>query len=525
MLARMKTELQDTDSRHIVIGFDATPFQISNAASFAVVKHRLTTDYCGPNCWNGEALDPSVKCKDIILHTFDSFTDQIQVPNFAIINRSAYTSAKAYARFLTKWHKEHQRRITWSHAEYRRQMILALRETVHKLVLHPTDPRTRGICIRLMKTNADTERVIEKLQLDPRIKVIPYMAGASHESVEDTIEREAPDGPYVVFVTGAARMADLFPQHCTAFIDWTETISNQVALMQGSYGRACGYGEPRTVVMNKKSITWMQNYIASKGKLTMHLGPQSTRPSATRQGAPNINIRLGQEEAAKDARIANKFASIQREILDKVPFVIGADGQPSMVIGRQRLASNPQKGHVPFWRIMNESTLRHIERNYTSLLPEIAFEPHILRIGEESKSRRGATMRVAAHSTLAGYGKVGLRNLKDWVDKSYRSDNMQVKGKYSYLPSDATGRNPGEIEAGVQPQLWVTPNLRKKRWELRVIVLRLKTAVPGMNRSDGDILPSSKDMNFDWCSEEQQLEIEEREAAVRAAHAARRRTT
>lgn len=505
MISAMKEEMRSVDERHLIITFDATPFQISNATKFCVVYHRLADNYCGPNCWLGRKIDPDVTTKDVKLHTFATFADDCGVPDFGLINRSAYWSQRAWEKLRITVNKKRQaegkRAILWKHQFYQRRMREALRDAIHKVLLTPRDSRTRGICIRFLKTNDSSEELLSKMNLDPRIKVIPYMEGRGTESVEEAIDRNAPSGPYVVFVTGAARMADFFPQHCTVFWDWTETVSNHIALMQGMYGRACGYGEPRTVVMNDRSISFIRHYLQSDGKFMMKPGKQCSVPSGVRTGAPRINVRLD-VEGCTDPKMASVYERIQSLIVDKVPLL--ESGPHALRRVRSGL------GYTPFWSILNESVLEYMETNFAELIPEVAVAPRILRPGVSVVSKRGHPMRIAMDPSRPGYGKVGLRNLGLWKDKAYRSQNMREKGKYFMFSrqTDNTGRD--EIEGGVQPQLWLCEDWKQRKWRLVAVVVRLEYAVPGRNPNSGEIFAAESNMWFDFHSNDQQQEVRDR---------------
>lgn len=493
MLRNMEREVRDIDDHHTIIAFDATPFQIANS-EFHVVNHRLTADYCGPNCWSGLKLDPAVKTKDLSLFTFQEFADEHAIPDFAMIHRGAYATARAYKKFIATWNKTHDTEIDWSWTEYRAEVEATLRKAIHRLILRPRDGRTRGICIRIMKRNDDTKDLIARLNLSERIKVVPYMANSAQISVEDAINYEAPTEPYVVFVTGAARMADFFPQHCSHFFDWTETVSNQIALMQGMFGRACGYGEPRTVIMNERSIKYIRRYVMTDGNYMMKPGPQCSTPVG-RRGAPNINIRIGVDKC-DDPVIAKIWQEISDRILSRMPYHNGIT------------LTEARKGidYVPFWSIFNERRLRHIETHYATLT-DCSIEPHILRRDEISLSRRNVEMQLAVDPSRAGWGKVGFRDITVWRDKAYRSEGMQVKGKYFYqIGTHNTGRDDKEI-GQVQPQLWLEVN--KGGYELIAVVMRLQTAVPARN-VPGLILAAEEDLWFDHHSEERQLIVVDR---------------
>ena len=530
-------KMQNHDQNHKLIVFDATPFQIFNASGFARVMHRLGANYCGPNCWGGEPIDPTVTTKDVQLYTMERLAEKYAIPDFALISRKADHSAAAFARWLQKHNKQQRKPLVVTYTNYRRRIRVALREAIQAILNDPTNSRTRGIALRILPANKPSQQFLTECKLDSGITVIPYMNNAGQLTVEEAIEKAAPKGKYVVLVTGAARMADYFPQHCTHFIDLTDNVSNQPSLMQGSYGRMCGYGEPRSLIMNERAIGSIDAYIKSQGMSTMRLGKQVSAPLGG-IGAPKMNIRLHCERnspAMRHPLIASAIKKLQSRVIDHIPLVYRPDGVPRLRPLAIMCGDRFPGGWSPFWNIFNEKVLLAIENEWKVVLPDVGMPPRILRPSDGKIQVGGFSLEIKQNSDLPGFGFIGLRNKKYFDEQDYRTQGMNVKGKFTRpvgerdpLRTDKGMRTQTvnsarqEIAGGVQPQIWMMPNEKLHKWEVSAVVLRLKNAARGRRANPTEIY-AAKENHWLTHHGEDQIEIVYIRAEEQAEKTRRRR--
>jgi hypothetical protein len=207
-----------------------------------------------------------------------------------------------------------------------------------------------------------------------------------------------------------------------------------------------------------------------------------------------MNIRLSREKMLADPVLAPVYQLVQQTIIDKLP----SPKKMDLIAARRTL---PNDGYVPIWKCFTADILQYIEENRQTLLPDIAAMPEILRPGVSQVTKRGVPLSVDMQPDRPledGYGGIGVRNLQDYLNQEYTSQNMQAKGKYSNIPTDNTGRS--WIAAGVRPQLWLNPANHK--WRLEVVVLRLRFAVRGANsqRGEGEIMAAHDDLYFQYHS-------------------------
>lgn len=231
----------------IFIGISATPFELTGLSELWKVKMKLSPSYSGFNFFNGEPIDSSIKTKPPHIFDLTSFGRQFNIKHLETIDIKA-----------------------WSKGEHDNRCIPALRKLIYKIAALPlkNGADRRGICIRAMTNNSETEKLLQELALDrDRIHVISYFGNKNKGmSVKRAIaEYELTNKPYALFVTNKARLGDAFPSEVDYFLDFSKETSTLNALLQGLLGRACGHNKESSVLMSDKNVCTLRRYVDSHG--------------------------------------------------------------------------------------------------------------------------------------------------------------------------------------------------------------------------------------------------------------------
>jgi hypothetical protein len=376
-------ELKSTTSKNIFIGFSATNWELCNLPNVAQVYHRLGPDYCGFNLFNGQLVDPRVTVKPLRYHGVTDFQKRFGFTRLEEVRNNCYDDAKAFTnnRVLAKLH-----RGSWNYQRFVEEMFADLihwalgvappKGYYHNQPIEPNPQHGKGLAVRFSRNNQRADAFIGELRklLDPTIDIIRYFGGGNSVRVKEAIERRPNrTGPYVVVMTAAGRLADAFPASCTYFIDLTHQTQNYTALMQGSVGRATGYGKNSLVVLSDGNASALTRYVTSQG--SAEAGKVSPRVVQARGlGRPHVAIHLIRDLIA-DAMLLAKFAELETELRKVCYKFKRGDTWP---IGRKGFLGRPCR----IWDIFDEATLDYIEDNAASLLDKLdnnAF--HLLRPG------------------------------------------------------------------------------------------------------------------------------------------------
>jgi len=142
-----------------------------------------------------------------------------------------------------------------------------------------------GMVIRVARKNDWADNIVDYIkmymeeelpvQVFERFKFVKYYREGHSQiklwngktktiTVEDAINgelKEDEDAPYVVFVTGDARMGTCFPKSTGYFLDLTRESSTSSAELQGIFGRACGWKRDTVVFGSADLYASLNNYL------------------------------------------------------------------------------------------------------------------------------------------------------------------------------------------------------------------------------------------------------------------------
>lgn len=293
-------DIADASKKDVFIGFSATPFQYTSLGAIDIIPQYLGEDYHGPNWFAGEIHDPTAKT-----------TQQKVIPLESVMGELGEVVPNAF--HYVNIFDELKDRITVADniLDYRTKVV----QVVRKFILQTLQGYTRtGMVVRWVNDNQCTREFISKLKLDD-LTVIPYFGENAHHDVKETIDRFVGDTDqnYVIFVTGAARMADAFPSDVKFFADFTVESSTLASLLQGLYGRSCGYNKSSTVFLSNGNYEAIMEYIRTKGKYVKHPHESVVVEKKKRGRKPMCWIF---NSDSSDALVQHIFQRLQTEIVD-----------------------------------------------------------------------------------------------------------------------------------------------------------------------------------------------------------------
>lgn len=439
----MRQVLDEIDRRlggspHVFVGLSATPYELVDLGQLWKVHLRLSPSYSGFNFFNGHTIDTSVATAPPTLLDMSQlgaivgapFLDQVDLGVF-------YADDRRFRAWATKTS------YTGGQEQYKSDCIAAMRRAILH-VLQGFEGQPLGICLRALNNNSHSDDLVARLNLpNDQVEVVRYFGSESRgQSIKQLLaSRERPDLPVVILVTNRARMADAFPASVTHFIEFSKRAADRNSLLQGLFGRACGYGKHSTVVMSADNIAQLRLFERSKGASS---GLKPSRHSVeTRSRRPSLGsfIKLNVYDAAVQAdSILREFLHrIQSEVID--PICRGP--------GRDLRASFPRGGHsrrVPMARIAEDlDFFNHLESSGGSLFPLVEGEIDPVRPGESIRHDASPGGRAVFDVDVQGRCQVGLR----W------SDGDEVRG-------GVTGRGRGQrdgatvndrLDAVLEPQI------------------------------------------------------------------------
>jgi hypothetical protein len=372
ILNSIRDVLMDDGQGHIFVGFSATPWQLEGLSDVVKINHCLGDTYCGFNYWNGQPIDPDASVRPPDYLGYAEFAKMSGIPDFARINRSAYSSIGGF----TKWNAEKRGKtkpFNGTYNAYCTMVSTALRDAIHWLLVGVNPKRGRGGCIRFCRRNDSVDTLLKVLKLDPAIQIVKYTGSGGEESIREAIDRLAPDQnrPYLVIVTGAARMADDFPAHCTYFLEFSDRITSLTALMQGLLGRACGYDKDTLVILADRNADEVDRFVFTKGRVTgLPASMDTVSDNKPARGGPRRTLSLNLSENPRlreDPYLTQILYTLEESVVRTA-----AHKSPDTLVGSPTPA---------FWDTLTEAVFTYIETHQSRLFPEYSEPFRLLRPG------------------------------------------------------------------------------------------------------------------------------------------------
>jgi hypothetical protein len=205
----------------------------------------------------------------------------------------------------------------FGHTDYRRQMEAGIADAVVSLFAHKPH---KGLLMRLVVDNKMMEEFIPRLvhELTKRhhgdIKIVRAF-DIEHETVDELLDINdvGPDDRYIYIPTARARMGDTFPTGCDLGMDFTYKSNTLASLLQGVFGRVCGYGKDPTILLSDYNAQVIRGYVENDNfpMPGMKLLPHASTRSGRRRHFPVDLANHGHipEIAAMAKRISKKLVN------------------------------------------------------------------------------------------------------------------------------------------------------------------------------------------------------------------------
>lgn len=335
---QIANDLQEDGRGDIIIGFSATPWQLTNLSKIWKVRHRLSDNYCGLNFFNGEKIDPDANCSRPRILCPVSFCAESGV-DLSYVSRSAFRKSERFHEIRQRQRKNGPRlhevdlRDYASHQDYKEDCFAAIAQSMNWCLVNgkPCGESGTGLFIRFCTNNDDLiefENGLRRNGLKEDIKFLSYSGSNVRNKAYKFImndEHVKAGKPFVILVTGSGRMADRFPANIKYYFDFTET-SNDTALIQGTHGRATGNNKgnpPPWVFFVGKLAEHLRGFINGMG--VPFKKPHSDTVLLTEDGKPvprNENkhsIVMLYEHAEADPEIMGVWEWFEKEIVYSIP--------------------------------------------------------------------------------------------------------------------------------------------------------------------------------------------------------------
>lgn len=266
----------DRQSPNFLVGLSATPFDSYEIEDLFKVRQKIGKGYVGPNAFGGAPIDPSVQGR--IPETY-GFSTIAKIPGFQPFSEISWLLGQREKPINpeitpTVLDEDGQRR-SLTISEKRSYGAKMLRDLLKLMVLGTAKKKNKrvGALLRLAGSKHETETILDDMRVDgpnSPYNVIRFFgdhaeAGADVKRVIAEATANDPR-PYLVVVVGKGRMGDAFPQEVEVGIDLSRKPADMNAVLQGVFGRMCGYGKSGArVVVSDVAEKMIKDYVRSNG--------------------------------------------------------------------------------------------------------------------------------------------------------------------------------------------------------------------------------------------------------------------
>lgn len=238
------------------IGISATADEVLSrnvASEWHFIDLPLCKGYVGPQSYNGFKLPASADYIEILPVNMEinQWMAENGISFTPAFSRKAYLKPEGFCavkyglppKKATTFYHQNADAIDSMHLQYRKNFEAAMLSMFRRLF-----QRTRSITIRAFNDNRHTLALMTALNAhksaDDNFVLAPFFKDQSRANKSANVKEYLagfPDQQVVLFVTADARMGCAFPASNNVFIDLTESASYTSTIIQGVYGRACGY--------------------------------------------------------------------------------------------------------------------------------------------------------------------------------------------------------------------------------------------------------------------------------------------
>lgn len=382
--------LVNENSNHIWIGLSATGYDFSHLTGIDVIRQFIGDGYCGNNMLHGEVYDKDAV--SVITPTLISFDD---IGTFYECEKLTDVKPRLVCD-IDNYKKDPQiiNGKKMSYSGYREYCIDLVIEFIKAtLIDNDEDDKKILMYFRWSHRNDFTDMLSKRISKALDVGVIEFRTTSlsTHSNTKSISKRidDIGEKKAIIFVTGSGRMADSFPPCVKYYVDFTDRIRYQSTLIQGTAGRATGYGKNSVIFMNRRHIGLLKKWYKT-GKYVMRPTKNLELSEAIGGGRFKTNITISDNDVPADFVKAITDDVIRRNLSNKVS--ITKKGKLPIALASRKsrqerglMASG--RGYTEIHNVLTEKVWQYIESN-TGIT--------ILRTGE--------TTDVDDNEKLSGYG-------------------------------------------------------------------------------------------------------------------------
>lgn len=457
----------DRESPNFLVGLSATPFDSYEIESLFKVRQKIGEGYVGPNAFAGERIDPTVQEKMPKTFSFSDIAGAMEIAPFSEISWLLGLRKSPLNKNINPTVTDEngaQRELTIS--ERRSYGAKILRRLVNVFVLQNSKKRGKKIggLLRLAGSNEATERILDDMRVegsDSPYNVIRFFG--DHASRGSDVKRAIKEAtkndprPYLVVVVGKGRMGDAFPPEVEIGIDLSQSPADMNAVLQGVFGRMCGYGKSNALVVMSDTAKKMVNEYSNSLGATENF-------SKSRHAVTNV-IKKGRRAAQTYIHISEEAiaSSPENSPLKRFQALID-DYLAQNLPGETKSVSVPSRKDVYFElaEAMEKTGLvEYVAANYKDIDPNMKESPRIVKPGGSSSYvKRDGSVRKLEYSFDPNNEErckllVSRVDAPEYLDKSQNRKRKIRSLVQEYTGSGGRHTNRGRGVGGIAPVIEV----------------------------------------------------------------------
>jgi len=283
-LLKQLKQMREAMSDFSEITISATPDEQSAGNvkdDWNIIHMWLGLNYCGPSHCNGVRLPSVVGYKEVLPQN-QEINDYCKAAGIhkVDISRRAYEDFNKFCRNVLRVTPDDAYLLDWDNYKE-----MCAEQTVD-ICRNNFDwaAGRRSATIRSVVSNRGADRFVRRMQAyltteEAASIVFIRLYGSDsrklyrNKTIKEVIREHHRQGKFtIIVVTANARCGYAFPASNAIFIDWTARATTAVSLLQGLYGRACGYGkvingQPPIVLVSRLVNTQIESLKQNKFRL------------------------------------------------------------------------------------------------------------------------------------------------------------------------------------------------------------------------------------------------------------------